>query len=189
MAGRRQGSLGHSFSGMVTNSVLFCLLFTITDHCKKVFLQTNNQGLRQLKLLACWAQGGLPDIFLVSLQFPKLCTSRDLGPLKDTETAQKVLQGSETHALLKGMEENNTLTNEGLLICLLYEFYKNSKGNKFELVTKTAFFRRTTTPSPSVSSTTEDAVGVSSTVPPIGKMNEEDNFSLSKSNEKYLCPG
>ena len=87
------------------------------------------------------------------------------------------------------MEENNTLTNEGLLICLLYEFYKNSRGNKFELVTKTAFFRRTTTPSPSVSSTTEDAVGVSSTVPPIGKMNEEDNFSLSKSNEKYLCPG
>ena len=37
--------------GLVTNSILFCLLFKIEDQCNKVrFLQTHNQGLRQLLL-------------------------------------------------------------------------------------------------------------------------------------------
>ena len=35
--------------GLANNSILFCLLFTIKDRCKKVHFQpTHNQGLRQL---------------------------------------------------------------------------------------------------------------------------------------------
>ena len=42
-------------SGLVTNSIIFCRLFTIKDRCKKVrFLQTQNQGLRQLLLTVSW---------------------------------------------------------------------------------------------------------------------------------------
>ena len=43
------------FAGLVTNSILFCWLFKIKDRCKKVrFLQTHNQGLRQLLLTVSW---------------------------------------------------------------------------------------------------------------------------------------
>ena len=42
-------------TGLVTNSILFCCLFTIRDQCKKVrFQQTHNQGLRQLLLTLSW---------------------------------------------------------------------------------------------------------------------------------------
>ena len=40
---------------LVTNSILFCCLFSIEERCKKVrFLQTHNQGLRQLLLTVSW---------------------------------------------------------------------------------------------------------------------------------------
>ena len=42
-------------AGLVTNSILFCWLFTIKDRCKKgSFQQTHNQGLRQLLLMVSW---------------------------------------------------------------------------------------------------------------------------------------
>ena len=42
-------------SGLVTNSIRFCWLFTIKDRCKKVlFQQTHNQGLHQLLLTVSW---------------------------------------------------------------------------------------------------------------------------------------
>ena len=41
--------------GLVTNSILFGWLFKTKDRCKKVrFLQTHNQGLRQLLLTVSW---------------------------------------------------------------------------------------------------------------------------------------
>ena len=41
--------------GLATNSILFCLLFSIKDRCNKVrFQQTHNQGLRQLLLTVSW---------------------------------------------------------------------------------------------------------------------------------------
>ena len=44
--------------GLVTNSILFCSIFKIKDRCKKVrFLQTHNQGLRQLLLTVSWDLG------------------------------------------------------------------------------------------------------------------------------------
>ena len=40
---------------LVTNSILFCTLFTIKDWCKVVrFQQTHNQGLRQLLWTVSW---------------------------------------------------------------------------------------------------------------------------------------
>ena len=54
--------------GLVTNSILVCWLFKIMDRCKKVrFLQTQNQGLRQLLLKVSWDLRGTPDCVLVSL--------------------------------------------------------------------------------------------------------------------------
>ena len=42
-------------TGLVTNSILFCRLFTIKDRCKQMhFQQTHNQGLRQMLLTVSW---------------------------------------------------------------------------------------------------------------------------------------
>ena len=44
-----------STTGLVTNSILFCRLFTIKDRYAKVrFQQTHNQGLQQLFLTVSW---------------------------------------------------------------------------------------------------------------------------------------
>ena len=44
-----------SSPGLVTNSILFCWLFTIKNRCKKVrFQQTHNQVLIQLMLTVFW---------------------------------------------------------------------------------------------------------------------------------------
>ena len=55
----------------VTNSIIFCWLFTIKDRCKKVrFQQTYNQGLRQLFLTVSWdlhTFRDTPDGVLLSL--------------------------------------------------------------------------------------------------------------------------
>ena len=47
--------LHESSAGLVTNSILFCRLFTIKDRCKKVrSQQTHNQGLRPMLFTVSW---------------------------------------------------------------------------------------------------------------------------------------
>ena len=76
--------------GLVTNSILFCWLFTIKDRCKKVrFQQTHNE------VCPCFSV------------VPETTHEASRAPLKDAMSAQKVIQESETETreLLGGREK------------------------------------------------------------------------------------
>ena len=68
---------------LVTNSTLFCWLFTIKGRCKKVgFQQTHNQGPHQL--------------FLTVSSSSEATHEANWGPLRGAVSAQKVPQGAKT---------------------------------------------------------------------------------------------
>ena len=70
--------------GLVTDSILFCGLFTLKDQCAKVcFNQTQDQGMPQPGTSA-------PTLANVTNSTDKASQ----GPLKGTMSAQKALQGS-----------------------------------------------------------------------------------------------
>ena len=110
-----------SLSGLVANSILFCLLFAITDHCTKLYFpQTRYQGLCELFFIVSWdfcAKLDIPDSDLLAMTFGKQFPRWGWGSLKGAVSDQKALQGfkTETRELLGGTEENNILLQEVLI--------------------------------------------------------------------------
>ena len=95
-------------TGLITNSILSCWIFTIQSPCETMcLLRTHIQGLCQLFLTVSWDLCSLrdtPDSDLVSLQFQMHRMSPVEGPWRGTMSAHKALQGSQTRGLLEGTE-------------------------------------------------------------------------------------
>ena len=95
---------------LVTNSILFCLLFKIKDQCRKVrFQKPQNQGLR----LLCGTAQGCSSLSVVTEATHEVSQ----GPLIGTVSAQKSPSRvqTETRELLGGMEEKS-VSRRGALI-------------------------------------------------------------------------
>ena len=95
-------------AGLVTNSIIFCWLFTITDWCKKV---RSNAAWSKFALVVVDGIQGPPSLARHTWQCR--CISAVL------EATHEASQGSdtETRELLGGTTENSVSPKRGSLIC------------------------------------------------------------------------
>ena len=101
--------------GLVTNSVLFCWIFTIKDKCRRcIFKQMHKQGLRQLfRQCSGTSTHSMAHLKAPYKRCPCFCSSGSNAWCKS-----RAIQGSETETreLLEGTTENSVSPNEGSLI-------------------------------------------------------------------------